>query len=95
MFQAMKEINRQAQLLGLGGIQLSLFQMATCTCIRCPQPYAQIRPRYADAMIATRIDFHIGRFRHVAFHAQRTGRANLVTVVTHYVVLTCRMLMAS
>ena len=50
--------------------------------------YRQIRPRHAQAVIAARIDDHIGGAWHVARHAGGAGAGGLVVVVRRRVVLT-------
>ena len=48
----------------------------------------------AQAVVAARIDFHVGRLRHVAFDALRPRRAIWMAMVGQRVVLAGRMLMA-
>src|SRR5262245_57413022 len=55
---------------------------------------AQIGARHAEAVIAPRVNLHIGRLRHVAFDALGAGRSSLVMMVVFAVVFARRMLMA-
>ena len=63
-----------------GSLRTLLF-MAAVAGIRCAETDRQVRAGDAKAVIAPRVDDHIGRRRHVAIYAERAGRLTLMLVV--------------
>ena len=74
----------------LGGV----FQVALRAGVGCAVLHAQVGPRNPQAVIAARIDSHVGGFRHVALHTRSTREPVLMVMVLRRIVLARRMLVA-
>ena len=59
--------------------------------VRSPDPLAEVRARYAEAVIPTRVDDHVRRRGHVALDALGTPGAGLVVVVLARIVFRRRV----
>ncbi|MNS90355.1 hypothetical protein D3C72_1244050 [compost metagenome] len=72
---------------GLGRPRRLLVLMACSAGIRAAGPGGQIRARQAQAMVATRVNDHVGLLRHMTIDALRAGRTRRVVMVLGTVVV--------